>query len=202
MKRKRRSPNGFLLVIGAFLLVMMFNGYTILHYDSSNTEVEAEAAIVLGAGTDNGKLSPVYRERMNHAIQLYKNQDVMYIICTGGVGEGQSISDSRAAMNYALNEGVPQEHLLIEEESEFTKENLLNAKELMLYQNMGSAVIISDPLHMKRAMYMCDHFKLFAVPSATTTSMYKSWNTKFKFLFNESFYLTIDQMRFIIPYKE
>mgnify|MGYP003835132103 CR=1 FL=1 len=36
---------------------------------------------------------------------------------TGGFGEGETISDSQAAMNYANEKGIPKSKILIEEKS-------------------------------------------------------------------------------------
>lgn len=53
-----------------------------------------DLAIVLGAATNDEILSPIYMERMNHAIHLYHENCVKRVIVTGGYGEGQDISDS------------------------------------------------------------------------------------------------------------
>lgn len=42
-------------------------------YGSSTNNIKADAAIVLGAAVWGEEPSPVFRERINHAINLYKN---------------------------------------------------------------------------------------------------------------------------------
>ena len=51
-----------------------------------------------------------------------------------------------------------------------------------------TALIVSDPIHMKRAMYLCERCDLLGYSSPTQTTMYKSWNTKLEFLAREVFY--------------
>ena len=85
----------------------------------------ADAAIVLGAAAQNGQVSPVYRERLNHAVLLYRQNYVNKIIVTGGRAEGSEISDAQAAKKYVIGQGIPKEDVLTENKSAVTRENLL-----------------------------------------------------------------------------
>jgi uncharacterized SAM-binding protein YcdF (DUF218 family) len=142
----------------------------------------------LGAATTDGVVSPVYRERINHGIWLYENGYVDYLILTGGTGDGNAISDALAAKNYAIGMGIPDHKILIEEQSTITEENLQNAKKIMDENALETAIIVSDPLHMKRAMLMAKDYGITAYTSPTTTSMYKSLKTKIPFLLREEFF--------------
>ena len=53
--------------------------------------------------------------------------------------------------------------------------------------NFKTAIIVSDPLHMKRAMEMAENYKITAFSSPTPTTMYKTPKTKYPFLFREAF---------------
>ncbi len=98
---------------------------------SGNDETKiADAAIVLGASVYNNDPSPVFRERINHAVNLYNEGYVKAIIMTGGIGEGNIRSESDIAREYAEMQGVPSESIYREEESTVTAENLENAKRL------------------------------------------------------------------------
>lgn len=185
----------FLIV---FILTLAFwfftNCLSIIAYSKTIYETPCDAAIVLGAASYGGKLSPVFRERMNHAISLYNQNKVKYLIITGGYGESETISDSQAAKIYAIEKGVHQEMILIEEQSKNTYENLFYANELMVNQEMRIALIVSDPYHMKRAMLMCVQIDLNGLPSPTPSSMYQSKKVKFKFLINQAYNLCIYQL--------
>jgi len=130
----------------------------------------------------------VYRERINHGIWLYENGYVDYLILTGGVGEGNEKSDAYVAKQYAIEKGVPEQAILIEEQSTITEENLEYAKTIMDAHAMGTAIIISDPLHMKRAMLMANDYGITAYSSPTPTSMYRSAKTQLPFLGREVFF--------------
>jgi len=88
------------------VLFFIFNAIKIYVYASNYEVSKSDVAIVLGAGTDNGVLSPIFKERINHAIYLYNNKIVSKIIFTGGTGEGQLSADSEIAKQYAIECGL------------------------------------------------------------------------------------------------
>lgn len=161
---------------------------SIWNYGKLDEKQPSDVAIVLGAAVWDGEVSPVYRERINHGIYLYENGYVDYIILTGGFGEGSYKSDSQIAKEYALSQGVPEDKILIEEKSTITEENLEFSKEIMDERGLETAIIVSDPLHMKRSMLMAKDYNINALSSPTTTSMYKSLKTKIPFLLREEFF--------------
>jgi uncharacterized SAM-binding protein YcdF (DUF218 family) len=170
-----------------FYLIISINQYS----KKQSTKI-SDVAIILGAGSHNGIISPVFRERLNHAIKLYNTEIVENIIITGGFGSEETISDSQAGKNYVLSKGVPIENIYIEEKSLITQTNLINAKIIMNEHYWSSALIVSDPIHMKRAMALSSKFRINGEASPTQTSMYKSWQAKFEFLFYESFYYSVE----------
>lgn len=187
MKKKRIFP----VMLGIFLLLAIYLAATALsiwQYASVDEKQSADTAIVLGAGTADGEISSVFRERIHHGIWLYQNGYVDTLIFTGGVGEGNARSDAWVAGQYAIEQGVPAEHILLEEESVITQENIANAKKIMDEKGYRTAIIVSDPLHMKRAMLMARDYGIEAYSSPTPTSRYISLKTKIPFLAREEFF--------------
>ena len=174
-----------ILTIALWLIAV---GVGIVNYGKTDEKCSCEVAIVLGAATESGEVSPVYRERINHGIWLYQNQYVDHLIFTGGVGEGNTLSDAFAAKEYAVEKGIPAEVIFLEERSTITEENLKYAKEIMEENSWNTALIVSDPLHMKRAMLMAKDFGMESYSSPTPTSMYRSLKTKLPFLAREEFF--------------
>ena len=169
-------------------LALFLTAFSIVSYGKADHKTRSDVAIVLGAGTSNGEISPVYRERINHGIWLYENDYVDYLILTGGVGEGNNLSDAYAAKQYAISQMVPEDVILIEENSTITEENLAYAKEIMDEYSLDTAIIVSDPLHMKRAMLMAEDYGIAAYSSPTPTTMYRSDKTQIPFLAREEFF--------------
>ncbi len=180
----------------ALLFFMTINAISIWDYSLEYSEKKSDVAIVLGAGTNNGTLSPVFKERVNQGIYLYKKGLVKKLIFTGGIGENQDVSDSKVAKNYAAQQGVLQDDIIIEEKSRYTHENLTEAKFIMDSLNFSSALIVSDPLHMKRSMELATAANIECESSPTKTSMYQSTIPKLKFLVYETFFYTLGKLSF------
>lgn len=177
-----------LTITAAVFLFIIYSAYSIWSFRDKNQLVKTDTAIVLGAAIWEGEPSPVFRERINHAIWLYENGYVEKIILTGGKGEGEQFAESEVAREYAIQNEVPPEAILIETKSTITEENLEYAYELASEHNLKTFTIVSDPLHMKRAMLMAQAIGMEAYTSPTQTSAYQSLNTQIPFFFRELFY--------------
>ncbi|MCH8543750.1 MAG: YdcF family protein [Alcanivorax sp.] len=160
-------------------------------YDAS----PSDAAIVLGAAVWDDQPSPVFRERINHGVWLYQQGIVETLIFTGGIGPGKSFSEAAVARDYAIAAGVPAEDILVEEVSTVTEENLIQAKQIIAARGIGRVLIVSDPLHMRRAIVIARQQGLEAYPSPTPTSMFRSWRTRALFIVDEAYYLWGQQLR-------
>jgi len=177
-----------LLVVFLIILFAIITAVNIAQYGKLEEKAHCDVAIVLGAATSGEEVSPVYRERINHGIWLYENGYVDYLILTGGVGEGNEKSDAYVAKQYAIEKGIPNQAILIEERSTITEENLEYAKAIMDAHSMDTAIVVSDPLHMKRVMLMADDYGITAYSSPTPTTMYRSAKTQIPFLARELFF--------------
>lgn len=149
----------------------------------------SDCAIVLGAAAYGNKPSPVFAERINHAVELHRRGVVKYLLFTGGRVDAADKSESAVARTHALAAGVPADAILTEESSRNTGQNLLEAKQVMELHGLRTAVIVSDPLHLKRASSMADDLGIDAVTSPTPTSRYRSFGAKAGFLWREVLYL-------------
>lgn len=178
-----------LLSIGIVLILYIISiAISIWNYGEKDEKQSADVAIVLGAATSNGEVTPVFQERINHGIWLYENGFVKTLIFTGGIGEGNEKSDAWVAKQYAIEQGIPESVILLEEQSTITQENIENAKKIMDDNCYNTAIIVSDPLHMKRAMLMADDYGIKAYSSPTPTSRYISLKSKLSFLAREEFF--------------
>ncbi|MBP3387965.1 MAG: YdcF family protein, partial [Clostridia bacterium] len=61
-------------------------------------------------------------------------------------------------------------------------------KIIMDNNSFNTAILVSDPLHMKRAMRMAGDYGIDALTSPTPTSMYRTPKTKLPFLLREEFF--------------
>src|SRR5512135_2551242 len=101
-----RWLRALLIVLGLLLLWLLALAIEIVAYSTVRDDGPADAAIVLGAAAWNGQPSPVFEERVKHAIDLYQAGRIGAIIFTGGVGEGESTAEAIAASRYAIERGI------------------------------------------------------------------------------------------------
>lgn len=181
----------FLILIALILTWFVYVAGSIISYSQIDETTPADVVIVLGAGIRNDRPSGVFRERINHAIDLYERGLVQAIILTGGVGPGQDVAGSEVARQYAIEHGVPPEHIFIETNSTDTRENLSEAKSLMEEQRYRTALIVSDPLHMFRAMSIAGDLQIEASPSPTPTTRIDSTRAILRFLAREIVSVTV-----------
>lgn len=177
-----------LIICAVVSIYIVGTAVRIWNYGKIDEKSSADVAIVLGAGTYHEEVSPVFRERINHGIWLYQNGYVKKIILTGGYGKGNEYSDAYVAKLYVMSKNVPEKDILIEEESTITQENIAGAKKIMAGNSYHTALLVSDPLHMKRAMLMAKDAGIQAYSSPTPSSMYISKGKKLAFLAREVFF--------------
>jgi uncharacterized SAM-binding protein YcdF (DUF218 family) len=182
------SKNIIIVIFISIFVYIIFCIFNIYSFSFVNELTTADAAIILGASVWDDRPSPVFQERINHGIWLYKNGYIKYLIFTGGTGKNSNISEAFVAMNYAINNSVPIEKIFIEETSKITFENIFYAKNIIESNNFNKIIIVSDPLHMKRSITMAKDLNLNVYSSPTPTTRYISLNVKLKFLFYELFF--------------
>jgi len=175
-------------VISALLLAIASTASSIYIYGNSSNNIKADAAIVLGAAVWGEAPSPVFRERINHAINLYKNGSVKKIIFTGGVGERNELAEAIVGKNYAIAQQVKPADILTETQSRTTHQNLKNALEVAKAHQLTTFLIVSDPLHMKRAVLMARGLGMDAHSSPTPTTRYRSFQSQMEFLSRETYF--------------
>ena len=177
-----------LVIITVVIVVFVILAARIYSFANAQSNQPADAAIVLGAAVWSAGLSPVFRERINHGIDLYRKGKVRKLIFTGGQGNPGEPTESSAARDYALQNGIPASDILIEEKSHTTYENVLYAKQVADTHAIKRVLIVSDPLHMKRSVLMAQDVGLIAEPSPTPSTRYQGLKSQLGLLAHETYY--------------
>ena len=168
---------------------LLLLGSNIWHFGTQDHAARADCIIVLGAAIHGSEPSPVFAERIRHAVNLYHHGFAAKIVFTGGIGEGSQYSESSVGSTFAQQWGVPSADIITEENSHTTQQNLQEAAILMTQHRLKSAIIVSDPLHLKRAMMMANDQGMTAVSLPTPTTMYRSLATQLPFLVREMYFI-------------
>ncbi len=152
----------------------------------------ADANLVMGAAAYDARPSPVFQERIRHALYLYRRGYADTLLFTGGYGYGARFSESQVARRYAMREGVPADAILIETLSRTTYENLREARALMLERGLHRVIVVSDPLHMSRALRLARRLGIDAIGSSTPSTRFRSFRTRWQFLAREVYFFHRD----------
>jgi uncharacterized SAM-binding protein YcdF (DUF218 family) len=184
----RRVRGIFCVLLAAGLLAVVATSRAIICFPSTITSGAYDCAIVLGAAVHGSKPSPVFQARIDHAIDLHQKGIVSHIIFTGGKSAHALVAESEAAQSEAQARGVPAASILIEALSRTTLQNLRESSRLMQTRHLKSAVIVSDPLHLRRGCTMAADLGIQAVPSATPATRYQTWRTRLPFLIRETYF--------------
>ncbi len=196
MKRRNAARRRWGLVVKLLLLVMVWLlgvAAYIVWVGERDQAARADAVVVLGAAAYDAKPSPVFEERIRHGIALYQAGLAPRLIFTGGYGGGSArFSESQVARRYAMRQGVPEDAILIETVSRTTRENLMEVRRLLSERGLHRVIVVSDPLHMARALRLCRELGIDALGSPTPTSRFRSFATRWPFLLQEVYFFHRD----------
>lgn len=183
--RKRRIVRIALLIGLCGMVYIVWQTISIHRFGFQDDGRNADCAIILGTAAWHDKPSPVFKERLNHAIKLYKEGRVKALVLTGGYGKDAPFAESQVAKSYCLEQGVPESALFLEVESHTTAENLREAKKLLDEQKMKTALLVSDPWHLKRGVLIARRQGIDVSQSGTTTTAFTSFKSRSNFILRE-----------------
>ena len=131
---------------------------------------DADAIVVLGAAQYDGRPSPVFQARIDHAVDLYQAGIARYLIMTGGKAIGDRTTEAATARAVAISRGVPASAILSEDVGRTTLESLDGVSALLREHQLVSAVFVSDRTHMLRVLRIARDEGIAAYGSPTATS--------------------------------
>ena len=162
---------GALVGVGALAAYATFRIWQVGGHDDGR---RAGAIVVLGAAQFDGRPSPVFAARLDHAIDLYAQDLAPILVVTGGKAEGDRTTEAGAAREYALAHGVPAGAIAMEDAGRNTLESLQGVARLLHARGIRDAVFVSDPTHMLRVLRMAADLGIEAYGSPTPTSRIES----------------------------
>lgn len=146
-----------------------------------------DAAVVLGAAAYGGVPSPVFAARLEHGGELLRRGQVKFVIVTGGGHDDPSQPEAIAGVRFLVERGADPARVLLERRSFTTPENLCFAAQIGQAHGLRSYAIVSDPLHLYRALRYARDLGLDAQPAATPTTRYRSFFPKLQFVLRETY---------------
>ena len=100
--------------------------------------------------------------RIDKAIKIYnKSKRKPVIIPSGGQGQDETISEAEAMRKYLLEHGIPEEHIIPEDKSKTTMENLQNSRNIIFSKEGKHRVaLVTSNYHVYRCLLYAKSMKL------------------------------------------
>ena len=130
--------------------------------------------VVLGAGLIGDKVTPLLASRIEKGIAIYQKHPGSKLIMSGGQGPDELMAEGQAMANYAFEQGIPVEDIVIENQSTNTEENLKFSYALM---KPGSRfALVTNYYHVFRALLLARKLKIKCIGYGARTKFYFSLN--------------------------
>lgn len=126
----------------------------IASYANQDQAAPSDAICVFGAAEYDGRPSPVFRARLDHALELYRNGIAPLIITLGGPG-GDNYSEGSVGREYLESRGVPEQDIIAETMSRNTEESARRVAVIARANGLRRLVIVSDGTHLFRIHAIC-----------------------------------------------
>ena len=172
------------VVILSIIFLWVFLISNIYINSKSQDRKSVDAIVVLGASQWNGRPSPALKARLDHALELYKANVANYIVLTGGIAKGDTISESRVGKNYLNKRGIANSKIIIEEDGKTTKESLKKVSEIKKRYDFKSILFVRHEYNLYSLKQIAADYDMGNVYSSSVEI--KDPERKFKLIFKES----------------
>lgn len=129
-----------------------------------------DAIVVMGAAQYDGRPTPQFQARLDHALELWMNGVAPIIVTTGGNQPGDRFTEGGSGAKYLNERGVDASSLIIEESGSTTRRSLLGVVELLRQRGAQHVVVVTEPFHALRSKLIAQDLGLRVALSSTRTS--------------------------------
>ena len=137
----------FLITVN-FIIVRKSREYL---YDKVTDVPRCYTAIVLGAKvSQSGAPSDFLQDRLDAAIELYKNKKINRLLLSGDHGQ-HNYDEVNNMKNYLLKHGISTADIFLDHAGFDTYNSMVRAREIF---QVDSAIIVSQRFHLSRAIYI------------------------------------------------
>lgn len=132
-----------------FLFYTPFIWYLAEPLKKSDAPRKMDAIVVFAGGVgESGKAGQGYQERVEYAVELYKEGYSKYIIFSSGYA--YVFEEAMVMKALAVSLGVPEEAIILENKAGNTYENVKYTKEILAERGWDEVLLVSSPYHMRR----------------------------------------------------
>ena len=167
----RRVVQSFGASVAVILFYFLLSLFQVWNTGRSDDRQPVDAIVVLGAAQYDGRPSPQFQARLDHALELWKLDLASYIVVTGGKQVGDRFTEAAAARKFFETKGVKDNLIFEENLGKTTYASLLAVSRVASERKIERVLIVSDPFHQLRAKLIAQEVGLDAITSATRSSV-------------------------------
>lgn len=129
-----------------------------------------DAIVVMGAAQYDGRPTPQFQARLDHALELWLQGVAPVIVTTGGNQPGDRFTEGGSGAQYLNERGVDASSLVIEDAGSTTRRSLVGVVDLLVARGVEEVVIVTEPFHALRSKLIAQDLGLRVTLSSTRTS--------------------------------
>ena len=149
---------GIIIICILSLYVKLSTKKQILELDELKEIENVDCILILGAGVNKGKPSPMLEERLIKGIELYKEGISPKIIMSGDHGK-KDYNEVGVMKTYGIEEGIPSENIFMDHAGFSTYDSIYRAKEIF---GAKKIIIVTQEYHLYRSLYIANALGLEA----------------------------------------
>jgi integral membrane protein len=157
----------FLCIAMSYLVSSILNFINILPR-------KIDYVVVLGAGLIGERVTPLLASRIRKGIKVYKANPGSKLIMSGGQGPDEVVSEAFAMKNYALEQGVDEKDIILEDKSTSTEENIIFSKKFISADKRFA--VVTNYYHVYRALVQARTLGFRCIGYGSPTKFYFSLN--------------------------
>ena len=164
-----------ILIIAAFLVFIFINSYVksstenLIISEDEALNINPDCIIVLGAGVrSDGSPSPMLQDRLITGIELYE-KGVSDRILMSGDHTKKGYDEVNTMKSYAVDRGIPSEHIFMDHAGISTYDSIYRAKEIFQAERI---VIVTQEYHLYRALYVAEKLGVEAYGVSSDVRVY------------------------------
>ena len=159
-----------IIIIGIVLILLVALGTILVNLivvlstkgqivESKEKDEEYDAILVLGCGVWDTDPSPLLKERLDKAVELYKNGYAKKIIMSGDHGR-DNYDEVNVMKKYAIDNGIPSSDIFMDHAGFKTYDSVYRARDIFKVKSM---IIVTQEYHLYRALYISNALGVKAI---------------------------------------
>lgn len=157
MKKTKKLIKPVVILSALILLILIIANAVVVKksksflYDKLSDVPKCYTAIVLGAKVDsNGFPSDYLQDRLDMAIELYRNNKITRFLLSGDHGQ-TSYDEVNSMKAYLIGHGINTENIFLDHAGFDTYSTMVRAKKIF---QVKDAIIVTQEFHLSRAVFI------------------------------------------------